>query len=180
MFFARVFFSFTRTRTRRVKKKKTASRDSRRFAVRAFRECAALFIHPFAFFLFYRYKFLYLSSRMAKDEWMKRAWKERTQVVRVREFWLAWASFSLFFCFGTVKILKISGKRSIIIINIILVGGTTKTRFKVSVLLGRSLMFPWDGVVDRRDPVPRGSKPLFETNISRHILCGIVLESCNS
>tara|TARA_B100000767_G_scaffold190571_1_gene177886 strand:- start:391 stop:597 length:207 start_codon:yes stop_codon:yes gene_type:complete len=68
MFFARVFFSFTRTRTRRVKKKKTASRDSRRFAVRAFRECAALFIHPFAFFLFYRYKFLYLSSRMAKDE----------------------------------------------------------------------------------------------------------------
>jgi hypothetical protein len=53
----------------------------------------------------------------------------------------------------------------------ILVGGTTKTRFKV--LLGRSLMFPWDGVVDRRDPVPRGSKPLFETNISRHILCGM-------
>ena len=53
----------------------------------------------------------------------------------------------------------------------ILVGGTTKTRFKVSVLLGRSLMFPWDGVVDRRDPVPRGSEPLFETNISPATFC---------
>ena len=38
----------------------------------------------------------------------------------------------------------------------ILVGGTNKTRFQVSVLLRRSLMFPWDGVVDRRGSVPRG------------------------
>jgi len=57
----------------------------------------------------------------------------------------------------------------------ILVGGTTKTRFKVSVLLRRSLMFPWDGVVDRRDSVPRGSKPLFETNISPATFCVAVL-----
>ena len=63
----------------------------------------------------------------------------------------------------------------------ILVGGTTKTRFKVSVLLRRSLVFPRDGVVDRRDSVPRGSKPLFETT-TYHPPHSVwhVLESCNS
>ena len=177
MFFARVFFFFTRTRMRRVKKKKTASRDSRRFAVRAFRECAALFIHPFAFFLFYRYK-IFVSLLPHGKRWMneKTLWERTDTGVRVREFWLAWASFSLFFLLWIAETCD-----NTIIKHYFSRRGTTKTRFKVSVLLGRSPMFPWDGVVDRRDPVPRGSKPLFETNTSQcHILCGIVLESCNS
>ena len=104
---------FTRTRARASKRRRKLH-----LAIRADSRYARFVNAPlFSFilllsFCFIDTKFLYLSSRMAKDE--KTLWERTDKGGSVREFWLAWASFSLFFCFGMCKNLKISEKSTLL------------------------------------------------------------------
>ena len=85
MFFARVFFSFTRTRARASKRRRKLH-----LAIRADSRYARFVNAPlFSFilllsFCFIDTKFLYLSSRMAKDE--KTLWERTDKGGSVREF----------------------------------------------------------------------------------------------